>query len=77
MLMIFPKLFALLDALGDVGEHVPRHVEADQLAQTGQGGRQHADLIVLESEMAEAVAVEQRPRQVPSQRRTINQQFHA
>ena len=53
-------MFALLDRLGEINENILAHVQTDQLSQAGHGSRHLAKLIVSQTQVLQAVAVEQR-----------------
>ena len=53
-------MFALLDCLGEINENILAHVQTDQLSQAGHGSRHLAKLIISQTEVLQAVAVEQR-----------------
>lgn len=55
------EVFALLDRLRQVGQHVLADVEAGEERQAGQGGGDAAQLIVGQVQLLQAVTVEQGP----------------
>ena len=55
------KVFALLDCLREVSQHVLADIEAGEERQAGHGGGDAAQLIVREVQLLQAVTVEQGP----------------
>ena len=54
-------MFALLDCLREVSQHVLADIEAGEERQAGHGGGDAAQLIVREVQLLQAVTVEQGP----------------
>ena len=55
------QVFALLDCLREVSQHVLTDIEAGEERQAGHGGGDAAQLIVREVQLLQAVTVEQGP----------------
>ena len=55
------QVFALLDCLREVGQHVLADVEAGEEGEAGHGGGDAAQLIVSKVQLLQAVTVEQGP----------------
>ena len=55
------QVFALLDCLRQVNQHVLADVQPHEGGEAGDGGGDVAQLVVSQAEVLQAVAVEQRP----------------
>ena len=54
------QVFALLDRLRQVNQHVLAHVQPDQRGEAGDGSGDVAKLVVSQAQVLQAMAVEQR-----------------